>query len=223
MTLIYHVRPQDQWCDSREGTQPFVSKADYDALAAELAETQRQLKNVAPVGRYNGRNIEEWAKYGAKLEAALRDARYLLGLTVTLDDPDNVDIDTFFDQVTERIDALLPENDSLKCSALETEGKLVVSPTVKRIAEEAGYTDLIENKLIPETSAEPNVCPTCRGRGANTVDKASGKTVYYCNCETVVKRAASTQGHMHAEWAPQSDCLCEACVEYFQSDRGGGK
>lgn len=33
----------------------------------------------------------------------------------------------------------------------ETGGKLVVSPTVKRIAEEVGYTDLIENKLIPET------------------------------------------------------------------------
>lgn len=50
----------------------WVRAEDYDALAAELAETQRQLKNVAPVGRYNGRNIEEWAKYGAKLEAALR-------------------------------------------------------------------------------------------------------------------------------------------------------
>ncbi len=46
-------------------------RAERDAIAAELAETQRQLKLVAPVGRYNGRNIEEWANYGAALEAAL--------------------------------------------------------------------------------------------------------------------------------------------------------
>jgi hypothetical protein len=54
------------------------------------------------------------------LEAALKDSRYLLGLTVTLDDPDGIDIDTFFDKVTTRIDELLPDNDSLHCFALET-------------------------------------------------------------------------------------------------------
>lgn len=37
MTLIYHVRPRDQWCDPVDGSEPFVTKADYDALAAELA------------------------------------------------------------------------------------------------------------------------------------------------------------------------------------------
>jgi len=56
----------------------------------------------------------------AQLEAALKDARYLLGYTVTLDGPD--DVDTFFDQVTDRIDELLPENDSTQRATLETKG-----------------------------------------------------------------------------------------------------
>ena len=50
----------------------YVLASDYDALAAELAEAQRQLKMVAPIGRYNGRDIEGWAKHAAALEAALR-------------------------------------------------------------------------------------------------------------------------------------------------------
>jgi hypothetical protein len=46
----------------------------------------------------------------AHLEAALKDARYLLDYTVTLDGPD--DVGEFFDRVTDRIDELLPGNDS---------------------------------------------------------------------------------------------------------------
>jgi hypothetical protein len=35
-----------------------------------------------------------------------------------------------------------------------------------------------------EWGEERGPCSTCRGRGASTIDKATGKTVYYCNCET---------------------------------------
>ena len=77
--------PRVYWMTDPEADaiqSPFVRQPAYADLAAELAETQRQLKLVAPVGRHNGRNIEEWAKYGAALEAALQGA---LGLCKTCD------------------------------------------------------------------------------------------------------------------------------------------
>jgi hypothetical protein len=37
MTLIYHVKPEHQHCDPAEGTQPFVSKADWDEANEEIS------------------------------------------------------------------------------------------------------------------------------------------------------------------------------------------
>jgi hypothetical protein len=125
-----------------------VRASDYDALAAELAISRRMhdetsVKWQTRVDQCDALEADltasriENAHHSrvsaalqmraelaetriAALEAALKDSRYLLGLTVTLDDPDGVDIDTFFDNVTTRIDEFLPDNDSLCCSALET-------------------------------------------------------------------------------------------------------
>jgi hypothetical protein len=73
-------------------TETIKLMTERDALAAELAETQRQLKIVAPVGRYNGRNIEEWAAYGAALEAALRTVREIISSdSVEYDDVRNAE------------------------------------------------------------------------------------------------------------------------------------
>lgn len=55
MRLVYHVYPKDQWRDPHEGMHPFVSKRDYDALAAELGK------------------LKEARELGAKASATLRD------------------------------------------------------------------------------------------------------------------------------------------------------
>lgn len=46
MTLIYYVYPADQWCDRREGMNPFVSKVDYDDVGADLAGLRREHQRV---------------------------------------------------------------------------------------------------------------------------------------------------------------------------------
>ena len=45
---------------------------DANCPHCRIAQLERELKLIAPTGRYNGRNIEEWAAHGAQLEAALR-------------------------------------------------------------------------------------------------------------------------------------------------------
>lgn len=70
--------------------------AERDRLAAELTETQRQLKLVSPIGKYNGRDIEGWAKHAGELESALREVRTTGVFSVKHTD------------LWARIDALLP-------------------------------------------------------------------------------------------------------------------
>lgn len=79
MTLIYHVYPKDQWCDPHEGMHPFVSKVDFDALAAELAETRIVAHNNylaavqnKEIGELNRDRIRALEATVARLESDIR-------------------------------------------------------------------------------------------------------------------------------------------------------
>lgn len=92
-----------------EGYADLVPAADYDALAAELAETQRQLKMVAPIGKYNGRDIEGWAKRAGEMEAALAQA--------------NADLKAVWIETGKGLDGLKRTEVALGLTAPETEAQ----------------------------------------------------------------------------------------------------
>ena len=97
--------------DGIAALSPAKILAERDALAAGNKRQHEKIDKML------GYHVEDKARV-AKLEAALKDARYLLGYVVTLDGPD--DVDAFFNQVTDRIDGLLPGNDSTQRATLET-------------------------------------------------------------------------------------------------------
>jgi hypothetical protein len=81
--------------DLKKALQRFRAWKHYRETGQVIVESAELEDGMAVFAAYEG------------LEAALKDARYLLGLVLTLDDPDDIDIDTVFDETVSRIDVLL--------------------------------------------------------------------------------------------------------------------
>lgn len=47
MTLVYHVRPRDQWCDPVDGSEQFVTKADFDSEVSLWKDNHKFASNLA--------------------------------------------------------------------------------------------------------------------------------------------------------------------------------
>jgi len=50
-------------------------KATLQSQASRIAELERENKNLAPTGKYNGQDIEQWYQCAEKAEAQLAEAR----------------------------------------------------------------------------------------------------------------------------------------------------
>jgi hypothetical protein len=65
-----------------------------------------------------------------------------------------------------------------------------------------------------ETEPVPGFCPECLMTGGHKL-----------SCSRVETKAQpSTEGHfVPGPWAPQSDCFCEACKQYFGTENRSGR
>lgn len=56
--------------------QEYVGLHDYESARAEIERLMRELKILAPVGRYNGHDIEHWYSEAQRMRAALEWIRH---------------------------------------------------------------------------------------------------------------------------------------------------